>query len=568
MELKFNIPFVIANRAVFSSEPTFFHNHEHIVTSIDFICREDVLNTISEEHWDMIIFDEAHKLSAYEYGERTYKSRRYEAAAQLSKQCEHLLLLTATPHRGRSDTFKRLLQLLDEDVFATADLAAERVKELSDDGNNRFFIRRLKEDMQDWDGNPLYKPRHTRTVAYRLTPEEEDLYNAVTDYLSKRKKEASESNNIHVSLALQVMQRRLVSSIFAIKNTLEKRYKALRSLVDELTKNPDLWKQGKKLAAEMEGVEDIDDYDDLDDEDRDVLDGIMSDPKKFKWFTTAKSPSELRKEADDVEILYNKAKALYDSGVEEQKFQKLKELLKSEQVVDGEKLVIFTEHKDTLSYLENRLKDSGYTIATIHGGKDADERRAAQFEFMGKAQILIATDAAGEGINLQFCRLLINWDIPWNPNRLEQRMGRIHRYGQQKEVMVFNMVADNTREGQVLETLLTKLDNIRDSLGDDRVYDVIQDVFKGVPLDAIIRSVFDGESTEFDDFINSDETAMADQIKAAIKEQNMAISHTKVNYKEAQNLKTFSEERRLQPIYVKLFFKRAFGFLGGEYEEV
>ena len=568
MELKFNIPFVIANRAVFSSEPTFFHNHEHIVTSIDFICREDVLNTISEEHWDMIIFDEAHKLSAYEYGERTYKSRRYEAAAQLSKQCEHLLLLTATPHRGRSDTFKRLLQLLDEDVFATADLAAERVKELSDDGNNKFFIRRLKEDMQDWDGNPLYKPRHTRTVAYRLTPEEEDLYNAVTDYLSKRKKEASESNNIHVSLALQVMQRRLVSSIFAIMNTLEKRYKALRSLVDELTKNPDLWKQGKKLAAEMEGVEDIDDYDDLDDEDRDVLDGIMSDPKKFKWFTTAKSPSELRKEAEDVEVLYNKAKALYDSGVEEQKFQKLKELLKSEQVVDGEKLVIFTEHKDTLSYLENRLKDSGYTIATIHGGKDADERRAAQFEFMGKAQILIATDAAGEGINLQFCRLLINWDIPWNPNRLEQRMGRIHRYGQQQEVMVFNMVADNTREGQVLETLLTKLDNIRDSLGDDRVYDVIQDVFKGIPLDAIIRSVFDGESTEFDDFINSDEAAMADQIKAAIKEQNTAISHTKVNYKEARNFKTFSDERRLQPIYIQLFFERAFMFLGGGYEEV
>ena len=567
MELKFNIPFVIANRAVFSSEPAFFHNHDHVVTSIDFICREDVLNTISDERWDMVIFDEAHKLSAYEYGERTYRSRRYEAAAQLSKQCEHLLLLTATPHRGRSDTFKRLLQLLDEDIFATAELAAERVKELSDEGNNKFFIRRLKEDMQDWDGNPLYKARHTRTVAYRLTPEEEDLYNAVTDYLSKRKKEASESNNIHVSLALQVMQRRLVSSIFAIKNTLEKRYKALRSLVDELTKNPDLWKQGKKLAAEMEGVEDIDDYDELDDEDRDVLDGIMSDPKKFKWFTTAKSPSELRKEADDVEKLFNKARALYDSGVEEQKFQKLKELLKSEHVVDGEKLVIFTEHKDTLTYLENRLKDSGYTVATIHGGKDADERRAAQFEFMGKAQILIATDAAGEGINLQFCRLLINWDIPWNPNRLEQRMGRIHRYGQKQEVMVFNMVADNTREGQVLETLLTKLDNIRDSLGDDRVYDVIQDVFKGVPLDAIIRSVFDGESTEFDDFINSDEASMQAQVAEAIRKQNTELSHTKVNYKDARNLKMFSDERRLQPIYIQLFFERAFKFLGGEYEE-
>ena len=567
MELKFNIPFVIANRAVFSSEPAFFHNHEHVVASIDFICREDVLNTISEERWDMVIFDEAHKLSAYEYGERTYKSRRYEAAAQLSKQCEHLLLLTATPHRGRADTFKRLLQLLDEDIFATAEVASERVKELSEDGNNKFFIRRLKEDMQDWDGNPLYKPRHTRTVAYQLTTEEEDLYNSVTDYLSKRKKEASESNNIHVSLALQVMQRRLVSSIFAIMNTLEKRYKALRSLVDELAKNPDLWKQGKKLAAEMEGVEDIDDYDELDDEDRDVLDGIMSDPKKFKWFTTAKSPSELRKEAEDVEVLFNKARALYDSGVEEQKFQKLKELLKSEHVVDGEKLVIFTEHKDTLTYLENRLKDSGYTVATIYGGKDADERRAAQFEFMGKAQILIATDAAGEGINLQFCRLLINWDIPWNPNRLEQRMGRIHRYGQEKEVMVFNLVADNTREGQVLETLLRKLDNIRDSLGDDRVYDVIQDVFKGVPLDAIIRSVFDGESTEFDDFINADETAMRDQVAEAIQKQNTELTHTKVNYKDARNLKMFSDERRLQPIYIQLFFVRAFKFLGGEYEE-
>lgn len=567
MELKFNIPFVIANRAVFSSEPAFFHNHEHVVASIDFICREDVLNTISEERWDMVIFDEAHKLSAYEYGERAYKSRRYEAAAQLSKQCEHLLLLTATPHRGRADTFKRLLQLLDEDIFATAEVASERVKELSEDGNNKFFIRRLKEDMQDWDGNPLYKPRHTRTVAYQLTTEEEDLYNSVTDYLSKRKKEASESNNIHVSLALQVMQRRLVSSIFAIMNTLEKRYKALRSLVDELAKNPDLWKQGKKLAAEMEGVEDIDDYDELDDEDRDALDGIMSDPKKFKWFTTAKSPSELRKEAEDVEVLFNKARALYDSGVEEQKFQKLKELLKSEHVVDGEKLVIFTEHKDTLTYLENRLKDSGYTVATIHGGKDADERRAAQFEFMDKAQILIATDAAGEGINLQFCRLLINWDIPWNPNRLEQRMGRIHRYGQEKEVMVFNLVADNTREGQVLETLLRKLDNIRDSLGDDRVYDVIQDVFKGVPLDAIIRSVFDGESTVFDDFINADETAMRDQVAEAIQKQNTELTHTKVNYKDARNLKMFSDERRLQPIYIQLFFVRAFKFLGGEYEE-
>jgi superfamily II DNA/RNA helicase len=125
------------------------------------------------------------------------------------------------------------------------------------------------------------------------------------------------------------------------------------------------------------------------------------------------------------------------------------------------------------------IKKWRYKVVTIHGGKTVDERREAQWKFATPdAQILIATDAAGEGINLQFCRLLINWDIPWNPNRLEQRMGRIHRFGQKEDVLVFNVVASNTREGRVLETLLTKLDVIRDSMGDDRVYDVIQDVLQ------------------------------------------------------------------------------------------
>ena len=166
MGVKFNIPFKLVNREVFSSEPTVFQTSNHVVASIDFISREDVLNVLSQTSWDIIVFDEAHKLSAYEYGIKTYRSKRYEAAHVLSKQCEHLLLLTATPHRGRKDTFKLLMQLLDEDIFATDDLAAERVRELSQDGSNKFFIRRLKEDMKDWDGNPLYKDRYTKTVSY------------------------------------------------------------------------------------------------------------------------------------------------------------------------------------------------------------------------------------------------------------------------------------------------------------------------------------------------------------------------------------------------------------------
>jgi len=567
MGVKFNIPFKLVNRNVFSSEPTVFQTNNHIVASIDFISRDDILQVLSKTTWDIIIFDEAHKLSAYEYGEKIYKSRRYEAAHILSKQCEHLLLLTATPHRGRKDTFKRLLQLLDEDIFATADLATERVRELSQNGINKFFIRRLKENMKDWDGQPLYKERHTKTTSYNLTYDEKRLYDAVTHYLTIRKEEAVETKNIHVSLALQVMQRRLVSSIYAIRNTLHKRWLTLQGLADELDKNPSLWKQRVKFD-ELE-VSNIDDLDELDDDERDALDNIMADPKKLKLFTTSKSPSEIKAEAGEVKSLYEMANTLYCQQKEEQKYVELKKLLTSQGIINGEKLVIFTEHKDTLLYLQERLSNNGYNIATIHGGMSVDERRESQCKFMTPdVQILICTDAASEGINLQFCRLLINWDIPWNPNRLEQRMGRIHRYGQKSDVLVFNMVASNTREGQVLKKLLSKLDIIREQLGDDRVYDVIQDVLKGVSLDNIISSVLNGQESELDRFIDKDDKELSDLFKKSISDQDKTIAHTTVNYNDARLLKENSDERRLQPIYIRQFFERAFKYLGGKYDEV
>ena len=567
MGVKFNIPFKLVNRSVFSSEPTVFQTTDRIVASIDFICREDVLNVLSKTSWDMVIFDEAHKLSAYEYGEKIYKSKRYEAAYRLAGQCEHILLLTATPHRGRKDTFKRLLQLLDEDIFATSDLVTDRVRQLGETGANKFFIRRLKEDMRDWEGHPLYKQRYTKTTSYNLTHDEKRLYDAVTQYLTKRKEEATESKNIHVSLALQVMQRRLVSSIFAIRNTLFKRWKALQGLADELDRNPSLWRQRVKLD-DFESTN-IDDFDDMDDDERDALDNILSDPKKLKLFTTSKSPSEIKAEAAEVKELYEMANSLYVQQQEEQKYKELKHLLTSQGVINGKKLVIFTEHKDTLLYLQERLSNNGYSVATIHGGMSVDERRFSQSQFMTPdVQILICTDAAGEGINLQFCSLLINWDIPWNPNRLEQRMGRIHRYGQKSDVLVFNMVADNTREGQVLKKLLTKLDIIREQLGDDRVYDVIQDVLKGVSLDQIIASVFDGRESDLDAFIQKPEKELSEIFRKNIDEQSHIMAHSTVDYKEARELKEDSDERRLQPIYIRLFFERAFKYLGGKYREL
>lgn len=577
MGIKFNLNFRLVNRSEFQADPNVFQSTDKIVTSIDFISRPDVLNVVSNTHWDMVVIDESHKLSAYEYGNKVYQSKRYNAAYALSQRCEHMLLLTATPHRGRTDTFKKLLQLLDEDIFSTNDIAATRVKELEQNGANRFFIRRLKEDMKDWQGNPLFKKRFTKTVSYALTPDEKRLYDQVTNYLSKKKEEAFNSNNIHVSLALTVMQRRLVSSIFAIKNTLFRRWQSLDAIVSELTKNPGLWNQrAKVMSADIDDLEGdnieqyMEEFEDLEDDQREALEGIISDPKKFKLFTTAKNPNELRDEAKEVKRLYDMAETLYSNQQEEQKFKELQKLLISKKVIEGEKLVIFTEHKDTLIYLEERLSRSGgYGVATIHGGKNVDERIEAQRKFKkSDCPILIATDAAGEGINLQFCPLLINWDIPWNPNRLEQRMGRIHRYGQLRDVLVFNMVASNTREGAVLERLLTKMDLIRESIGDDRVYDVIQDVLAGVSMEEVYRAVLNGERTKLNDIIDQDfETSKEDWIEK-IREEKEKLGFSQVDYSDARALKEQSDEKRLQPIYVKLFFEKALKQLGGDFVEI
>jgi superfamily II DNA or RNA helicase len=564
MGLKFNIPFKLVNRAAFSADPTIFQSADRLVTSIDFLRGEDVLNTVRTLRWDLVVVDEAHKLSAFDYGERKYKSKRYEAIQALSHSCEHLLLLTATPHRGRKDTFRNLLQLLDEDIFSTDTLVTERVRELGENGVNKFFIRRLKEDMRDWQGQPLFKERFTKTILYRLTPVEKKLYDDVTAYLTQQREEARQEQNIHVTLALMVMQRRLTSSIYAIKRTLWHRHQALQGLLNELTNNPSLWGQRQRLDPTMAtlGLDTIDDYDELDDREREGLENILADPRKFRLFTTAKSPAEIRDEARQVKVLFDQAETLYNAEQEEQKFVKLRELLGSEGVRDRhEKLVIFTEHKDTLDYLEKRLQNNGYTVVTIHGGKSVDERRTAQSDFAQDAQILIATDAAGEGINLQFCRLLINWDIPWNPNRLEQRMGRIHRYGQQQSVMVFNLVAQNTREGAVMERLLLKLDEIRNQMGDDRVYDVISDVFENVGLDDMINSVFNGQNTAFDEVIQQQVNPTV--IRQRINDQRNQLAHSGVNYQEARLLKEESDEKRLQPVYIRQFFEKAFAYLGG-----
>ena len=574
MQGKFGFNFELIDRARFSSSPNVFNTANLCITSIDFIRQDDVMEALKSTRWDMVIVDEAHKLSAYDYGSKHEEGGRYKAVKELSEKTEHLLLLTATPHRGRKDTFRYLLQLLDRDLFQKDEHVIRHLqvgyeaKESAklDKARNNFFLRRLKEEMVDWDGKALFKPRHTKTCTYELTTQELDLYQRVTEYVRARKKAAKQQKlrNVNVELALMVMQRRLTSSLHAITRTLENRLKALRDVLQFIETHPGKQDMIKRyLEQDQEAIEDVDvdEFEELDDIQRSDLE------KRILRSTLTTDPKEIQKEINELDVLVVFAHTL--RGHDESKYNELKTMLDKENIIRGdEKLVIFTEFKDTLDYLQERMEEAGYSVCTIHGSMNVDQRKEAQRIFLTKAQIMIATDAAGEGINLQFCRFLINWDIPWNPNRLEQRMGRIHRYGQKDEVHVYNLVASNTREGSVMEKILSKLDIMREQLGTDRVYDVISQLFEGIPLAKLIQEAMEAESDlERDELLRRVEKAdLEGHAKQLTDMQTEQALTTEVRWREVRALKDASDERRLQPLYVQNYFLKALKELGGDWQ--
>ena len=583
MRDKFSLNFRLVNRASFDSEPAMFASEQgFFITSIDFIARHEVcLKSASETQWDMIIVDEAHKLSAYEYGTKIDRSARYQVVETLAPHTDHLLLLTATPHRGRKDTFRRLLMLIDDDLFQKDSLVTKRIhdaiatyagvgEEFQSEtaitkARNRFFLRRLKEEMTDWSSRPLFKPRYTQTVGYELTPEELELYDEVTQYVRSRRREAKAKKNRNVELTLMVMQRRLASSIYAITRTLENRLRALDEIL-AILRDPALTnaEKNRMLRGDVQDVPtDIGEYEELDENQRKDIDRRI-----FRQVLSAK-PEDVEDERNEVDRLLKKALALHHHV--EAKFNELLTVLDSSDVIrrDEEKLVIFTEHRDTMDNLAERLRNKGYSVAVIHGDMDVDQRKQAQRDFRLRAKIMVATDAAGEGINLQFCRYLINWDIPWNPNRLEQRMGRIHRYGQKDDVYVYNLVAVNTREGSVLQRVLSKLDIMREQMGTDRVYDVIDEMLEDVPLVKLIEKSIDEASASeaaetVDAALGPDFRAKADALVALQKKQSLA-SH--LDLRDAQELRDASDERRLQPCFIQRFFAAAYQAAGGSIVE-
>ena len=578
--LKFHI---VAGQDAKHANPFSGPDSNRVIVSLDTLTTERMFGRLQDpatRPYDLVVFDEAHKLSANRRPDlRVDKTDRYRLAEAIAGadvdgenratpwSAQHLLLLTATPHMGKDHPYYFLWRLLLPDTLPTYDAFVGYPRE----SRRRHFIRRTKEEMVNFDGSPLYPQRNCNTLSYELTQgpgSEQDLYEETTHYIRSYYNRAQFLNRSAARLAMAVFQRRLASSTYALMRSFERRKTKLEGFIDDirngrLSEEQLRLHQGKlndlkdvfetrtsdELAAGDDGGEQQEEFEGR------ALDAIVM-----------VSLVGLEDELPKVEDLLGKARDLLNSG-EESKFEQLRGVLTDSKYAN-EKFIIFTEHRDTADFLQRRLEGLGFTgqVAMIHGGMPYQEREQ-QVEFFrrppddGGARFLIATDAAGEGINLQFCWLMVNYDIPWNPARLEQRMGRIHRYGQTHDpVVIINLVAGGTREGRVMKTLLDKLEAIRRELQSDKVFDVIGRLFEGTSLTEYLeQAVTAGD--EADAALQALEgTLTPEQVRAiADREQGLYGEGGDVGRELARLAGEADQEnyRRLLPGYVRRFVQKA-----------
>lgn len=537
-----------------------WQRYTQVIASLDYAKQEDVRERVWQQRWDLIIIDEAHKCSAYTKksstrGDEVEKTRRYQLAEKLAADCDHLLMLTATPHHGDDDRFAHFIRLIDPDLFPEPNKVGEKAGEIRREilrlgPDCPWALRRLKEDLRDVNGHRLFPDRHAHTVAFRLSPDEFDLYKAVTAYINEFLPQASGRKKHSVALARTVLQRRLASSTHAIFESLRRRFEKQEGLLKELESLTPA--QRAKRLAQLQGklVDAEQDEDDLDEAARDEL---------VDEFTAALELDQLREEIAALRDLVAQARRVRDIG-NDSKLAALRECLKKAEFAelhDGRgKLLIFTEHRDTLNHLRESLSRA-YSTCEIHGGMNPHERKRAQEEFRTTKQVCLATEAAGEGINLQFCRLMINYDLPWNPTRLEQRLGRIHRIGQERDVHAFNFVASKSEEGQdiiegrILERLLEKLEQMRVVLA-DRVFDVIGEVLSlnDVNLPEMLREAVH-DPRRLDEYLDKIEKVDPQQLLLYEKATGIALARANVDFSQFQRQNELAEERRLMPRYVE-----------------
>jgi superfamily II DNA or RNA helicase len=533
---------------------------KRVITSLDLAKRQEILPGLRQVHWDLVIVDEAHRMSA---ADESHKSLRYKLGELLRDTSDHLLLLTATPHKGDPLNFSLFLQLLDADAYADV----RSIREAMDRRRAPFYLRRTKEAMVyfperrsdgTWVAEKIFTKRIPHTVAFQIDGAEFDLYRDVTRFVKQQSARAAAQGEDPraraVGFLMSLYQRRLASSTYAMRHSLENRAKRLE---EGLKRAQDL----ARLAPP--DLPDQDELDEMEESERERLEEML------EAVTLAGNAQQVREEIQELKKLAAQAEAVENSGAEA-KLSKLKELLQQEGFFDQpeKRFLIFTEFKDTLDYLMERLKSWGFRVGCIHGGMkpgSRDEpgtRLHAEQQFReGAIQVLVATEAAGEGINLQVCNILFNYDIPWNPNRLEQRMGRIHRYGQRKNCLIFNFVATNTIEGRVLQRLLEKLQEIRDALDDDAVFNVVGEVLPAAHVERVLRDYYAGRLGDADLeerlLKNVDEREFRRICQNALE----GLASKKLNLEMLIERRARAQERRVVPETIARFISEAAEFV-------
>ena len=563
---KFGLEFRIFSKELEAASPSGnpFEDHDHLIVRLDQMSRnEDSQEKLCLASWDLVVFDEAHKLSAHFYGQKIERTKRFNFAEKIGQHTRHLLLMTATPHNGKEEDFQLFLSLLDSDRFYGKFRDGVHKVDCSD-----LMRRMVKEEMVKFDGTPLFPERKAYTVNYNLSDIEAALYESVTHYVQTEMGKADEldgSRKGSVGFALTALQRRLASSPEAIFQSLKRRKERLeRRLREEKLGN-----RGQQILAET--LADVpEDDDDLNAEEQENLEETLVDKA-----TAARTIAELEQEIEILKGLEHQAKAVVASG-QDRKWDELSRILQKDPAMRDagghlRKLIIFSEHRDTLNYLHQKIAGvlgNAEAIVTIHGGIHRDERRRIQELFRSdpEVRVLVATDAAGEGVNLQNANLMVNYDLPWNPNRLEQRFGRIHRIGQQEVCHLWNLVAKETREGDVYFRLLEKL-RVESEALKGRVFDILGEVFEGISLkDLLLQAIRYGDQPEVrarlsqrveNAFDHDNLRAILD--RNALAQESMSAERLFAVKEEMEK----AEARRLQPYFVRAFFMKAFASLGG-----
>jgi superfamily II DNA or RNA helicase len=593
MHRRFHLPFEILTNDKLEAAHTgnWFLENDLAIARLDKLSRnEDVQQKLSAPdcRYDLIVCDEAHKLSATFFGGEVKYTKRYRLGQLLSGLTRHFLLMTATPHNGKEEDFQLFLALLDGDRFEGRFRDGVHQVDVSD-----LMRRMVKENLLKFDGTPLFPERIAYTVPYKLSPTEARLYQEVTEYVREEFNRAEALQNDKragtVGFALTILQRRLASSPEAIYQSLRRRHERLEKRLREL----ELLQRGAAVPASVPAgpVLDADDVEDL--EEAPEVEVEAAEEAVLDQATAAATVTELKAEIATLGKLESLAAEVRRSG-QDTKWRELSHLL-GEIFTPGDlggrvaeptvpygagpipkpvpsprqKLVLFTEHRDTLAYLERQigsLLGRPGSLAIIHGGMGREERRKAQESFLydPEVRVLLATDAAGEGINLQRAHLMVNYDLPWNPNRLEQRFGRIHRIGQTEVCHLWNLVAEETREGDVYRRLLEKLEEARQALG-GQVFDVLGKLqFEGRPLREL--AIRYGDQPEVRARLTQAIEQGVDRPHLEGLIEDSALAHDVMDSSRVSRVREEmerAEARRLQPHYVESFFLEAFKRLGG-----